>query len=390
MLTGVVKTLPPKWVDSRKMTTAVTQPHAPRPTRPAPASRVRSLVAKVVDGVATPLVTGDYLDMLAPLRAGGQLVGRVVEVRPESADATTIVLRPGRGWRAHQPGQYARVGVEVDGVRLWRTYSITSAPADGTDRSPALSFTVQAITGGAVSRRLQAVDVGQLLYLDQADGDFTAPESVRAGRVLFVTAGSGITPVLGLLRSGRFADAVLVHSARTADDVLFGAELRALAAAGRMRLIERHTATDGRLDADDLTALVPDATDREVYVCGPAGLVSEIDNAWTAWGLADRVRTEQFHTPITVTGSGGRVTFTKSGKIVENDSATSLLVDGEEAGALLPFGCRQGICFRCVLPLTSGSVRDLRTGEVTTAVAGDGVSVQTCISGAAGDCTIDG
>jgi stearoyl-CoA 9-desaturase NADPH oxidoreductase len=83
------------------------------------------------------------------------------------------------------------------------------------------------------------------------------------------------------------------------------------------------------------------------------------------------------------------VTFGRTGRAVDADGATPILEAGEAAGVLMPSGCRMGICFSCVLPLRSGAVRDLRTGEVTTAAPGDGVLVQTCISAAAGACDID-
>jgi ferredoxin len=92
---------------------------------------------------------------------------------------------------------------------------------------------------------------------------------------------------------------------------------------------------------------------------------------------------------VLVTGEGGTVTFTTSARTLDVDGATPILDAAEEAGLLMPSGCRMGICYGCVLPLREGAVRDLRTGEVTTAAPGDGVLVQTCISAAAGACDID-
>ena len=95
-------------------------------------------------------------------------------------------------------------------------------------------------------------------------------------KLLFITAGSGITPVMGMLR-GRLtdpdvaADVVLLHSTPTREDVIFGDELRALSASGRIDLLERHTDTDGMLDLAELDRLVPDWKQREVWTCGPAG-----------------------------------------------------------------------------------------------------------------------
>jgi ferredoxin len=103
--------------------------------------------------------------------------------------------------------------------------------------------------------------------------------------------------------------------------------------------------------------------------------------------------TEQFRTSTVVAGEGGTVTFTQTGTAIENDGATPILTAAEDAGVLMPSGCRMGICYGCVLPMRSGAVRDLRTGEITTAVPGetnrDGVLIQTCINAAAGACEID-
>jgi ferredoxin len=83
------------------------------------------------------------------------------------------------------------------------------------------------------------------------------------------------------------------------------------------------------------------------------------------------------------------VRFTGTGVVLEVDGATPILDAGEQAGVLMPSGCRMGICFSCVLPLHEGSVRDLRSGDVTTAAPGDGVLIQTCVSAAAGRCDIN-
>ncbi|WP_328981195.1 hypothetical protein OG258_02420 [Streptomyces mirabilis] len=78
--------------------------------------------------LATPLVPDDYLGLIDPLLSARHPAGRVVAVRPECAGAATLEIRPGSGWAGHRAGQYLPVGVEIDGVRHWRTYSITSPP----------------------------------------------------------------------------------------------------------------------------------------------------------------------------------------------------------------------------------------------------------------------
>ena len=365
------------------MTTTV-----PRPSAARPRGALRDRVLRFAELVTTPLLPGDYLDLFAPLRAGADLRGRVEAVHPETRDAATLVIRPGRGWRAHAPGQYVRLGVDVDGVRQWRAYSVTS---DLTRTDGCISITVKAVPGGRVSRHLvHRTTPGTLVHLDQATGEFVLPEQ-RPAKALFVTAGSGITPVMAMLRNGACegTDVVLVHSAPTADDVIFAGELRALAADGRIRLVEQHTDTAGLLDAAALGALVPDLAERSTWACGPVAMLEALEAHWAALGLAGRLHTERFRPAVRVTGEGGPVSFTASGTTVDADGATPILDAAEAAGVLMPSGCRMGICYGCVLPLREGAVRDLRTGEVTTAAAGDGVLVQTCISAAAGACDID-
>ncbi|TCM44536.1 ferredoxin reductase [Kribbella sp. VKM Ac-2568] len=364
------------------MTTFASDPDAPATLR----GRLRDRVWRVAAAATHPLDPADYLDMFRPLRAGADLRARVVEVRPETSDAVTVVLRPGAAWRGHQPGQYVRIGLDVDGVRLWRSYSLTSAPG-----SELLTITAKAVPDGLVSAHLaQELCPGQLVHLDQAVGDFVLPDQAPR-KVLFVTGGSGITPVMGMLRSGldRLGDVVLVHSEASADDVIFGAELREFAREGRLRLVEQHTDSHGRLDVAELAALVPDLAERETWACGPAGLLDALEEQWADLDLPDRLHTERFRTALAEPGEGGTVRFTGAGVTLELDGVTPILDAGEQNGVLMPSGCRMGICFSCVLPLRSGSVRDLRSGDVTTAAPGDGVLIQTCISAAAGACDID-
>jgi ferredoxin len=184
-------------------------------------------------------------------------------------------------------------------------------------------------------------------------------------------------------------DVVLLHSAPTPADVIFAAELRSYAAAGRIRLVERHTDVEGMLGLADLSASVDDLADRQTWACGPIGMLDMLETHWASRGRDSQLHTERFRAAIAAIGEGGTVNFTASQVSVDADGASPLLDVGEAAGVLMPFGCRMGICFGCVLPLREGAVRDLRTGHITSASEGDGVLVQTCVSAAAGSCSID-
>jgi ferredoxin-NADP reductase len=358
---------------------------------------LRSRAMKLAEAATTPLVPADFLDLFAPLRAGADLRGRIEQVIPETRDAATIVIRPGADWAGHVPGQYVRIGIDVDGVRQWRAYSLTHGPrADGR-----IAVTVKAVPDGMVSHHLvHRTEPGTLVHLEQAAGEFVLPP--EGGRFLFVTAGSGITPVIGMLRNlfpstdegvlrpGRTAsyDVTVVHVAPTRPDSIFIRDLEALAAAGAINLVARYDDVHGVLDIEELPALVPDLAERRTFACGPAGMLEALERFHADKGLD--LFTEQFRTSRVEPGDGGSVTF-GDGRTLTADGATPILDAAEDAGVLMPSGCRMGICFGCVLPMTEGSVRDLRNGQVTTAVPGESgaIKIQTCISAAAGACHLD-
>jgi ferredoxin-NADP reductase len=357
---------------------------------------LRRRLARLAQAATTPLVPADYLDLLAPLRSGTDLRARIVSVQPETKDAATIVLKPGADWAGHVPGQYLRIGIDINGVREWRAYSLTHGPRpDGL-----ISITVKAVPDGKVSNHLvHRARPGTLVHLEQAAGDFVL--DLAATKLLFVTAGSGVTPVIGMLRNlfpvtdagvidlprSKHLDIVVVHVAPSEPDSIFLDNLRELSEHGAINLIARYDDEHGVLDVNDLAALVPDLAERTTYACGPGGLLDALTEHHENKRLPLFV--EQFRAGFVEAGEGGTLTLA-DGTTVEADGATPLLDVAEAAGALMPSGCRMGVCFGCVLPLKEGAVRDLRNGAITTAdpisSANGGVPIQTCISAAAGAC----
>ncbi|NYF97416.1 ferredoxin reductase [Janibacter cremeus] len=352
-------------------------------------TRARDTAARFARGLATPVIPEDYLDLFAPLRSGSDLRGRIVAITPETADAATITIRPGRDWQGHAPGQYIRLGVDVDGVRCWRAYSLTS---DTSARDGLISITVKAMPDGVVSRHLvHHTSPGTLIQLDQATGDFMLPQSVPA-KVLFLTGGSGITPVMGMLRNHDFdgLDVVHAHSAPTVDDVIFAREL-ADPAPG-VRVLLRHTDEEGMFTPDQLDEHVPDWRERETWICGPTPMLDAFEEHYAAHDRSEMLHVERFRPAIIEVGEGGTASLLVGPDTtsLELDGGTTILDAAEDAGVLMPSGCRMGICFGCVLPMTDGAVRDLRNGDLTTTTPDDPpVKVQTCISAVAGTCTIE-
>ncbi|WP_043656330.1 ferredoxin reductase [Nocardia thailandica] len=364
----------------------------------APASAVGERGGKLnvlrgaVARVTTPLLPDDYLHLVNPLWSARELRGRIVEVRKETADSATLVIKPGWGFDfRYEPGQYIGIGVLVDGRWIWRSYSLT-CPPDWTGQGGArlISIAVKAMPEGKLSGHLvNGVPAGSIVRLAAPQGGFVLPEPVPA-KVLFVTAGSGITPVMSMLRTmdrrGGVTDVLHIHSAPTAADVMFADELRELEAKHPgFRTHIQLTDEQGMFTLDQLDAAYPDWRERETWACGPAGLLDAAEAHWKAADLADKLHVERFEVERSVIGEGGTVTFGHTGRTVEADGATSLLEAGESVGVQLPFGCRMGICQTCVVTLTEGHARDLRNGDEKQA----GEKVQTCISAAAGNCTLD-
>jgi len=349
--------------------------------------------------ITTPLLPDDYLKLANPLWSARELRGRVLEVRRETVDSATLVIKPGWGFGFnYQPGQYVGIGLLVDGRWRWRSYSLTSSPVKaGAERSAAsrssrtITITVKAMPEGFLSTHLvDGVAAGTIVRLAAPQGNFVMPDPAPAS-VLFITGGSGVTPVMSMLRTlsrrDQITDIVHLHSAPTESDLMFGAELDELQRSHPgYRLRTRLTRENGRFDLSRLDDEVPDWRDRQTWACGPEGMLNSAEQVWSAAGLKEQLHQERFAASrIAVHGQGGTVEFAKSGKTVTVDAATPLMEAGEGAGVTMPFGCRMGICQSCVVGLLDGHVRDLRSGIEHE----PGSRIQTCISAASGDCVLD-
>ena len=360
----------------------------------------------LISPVTTPLLPDDYLKLINPLWSARELRGRIVEVRPETADSATLVIKPGWGFTAdHRPGQYIGIGLLVDGRWRWRSYSLTSPPRATSSRASGaagsrtyraggartVSITVKAMPEGFLSTHLvNGVRPGTVVRLAAPQGNFVMPDPAPSS-ILFLTAGSGITPVMSMLRTMRrrnqIVDVVHLHSVPTPAESMFADELQTLARRHPgYRLTVRATRTDGRLDLSRLAEAVPDWQDRQTWACGPEGLLAEAERIWSAAGIAGRLHRERFAAVRgAAPGAGGAITFARSGITRTADAATTLLEAGEQAGVRMPFGCRMGICHTCVVSLVDGRVVDLRTGVEQE----PGTRVQVCVTAASGDCVVD-
>lgn len=345
-------------------------------------SEVRRRVLDAASTFFTPLLPDDYLELINPLWSTRELRGRIERIHPEADGAVTVVIRPGHRWGGHKAGQYLRIGVIVDGIHHWRAYSLTSA-ADRSDGC--ITITPKLVDGGKVSPWfVNAAKPGEVVRLGGVDGTFTLPDPLPP-KILMISAGSGITPIMSMLRSidrrGGRTQVKLIHSARSADRVIFGEELRLMAERGPwLDLHVQETGTAGRFTTRHLDQLCPDWKKRTTFASGPGEMLDVLAAHWDEHGVSARLEMERFQPVIggdPGVGEGGTITFLKSGIETDCEAGKPILIAGEEAGAELPFGCRMGICRTCVGTLCSGQLRDLRTGEVHGA---EGEIVRTCVN----------
>jgi ferredoxin-NADP reductase len=340
-------------------------------------------IMRSLRGIFTPLLPDDYIEMINPLWSTQELRGRIVGVNLETAKAATILIKPGWKWPGHKPGQYLRIGVVVDGVHHWRAYSLTSDP----DRPDGyISITPKLVEAGKVSPYfVRQARPGAIVRLSDVEGVFVLPDEIPE-KLLFISAGSGITPIMSMLRHlercDELRDVVHLHSARTEADAIFGDQLRGLDQRhDSYRLHMQLTAEQGRFAPAHLDELCPDWAEREAFASGPAEMLDALTEHWERGAEPKRLHIERFQPIIGegegVQGEGGPIRFAESGIDAASDGSKPILVAGEEAGATLPFGCRMGICHTCVGRLCSGQVRDLRTGKVSGT---PGEVIRTCVN----------
>ncbi|MFI9504830.1 ferredoxin reductase [Nocardia sp. NPDC052566] len=362
----------------------------------------------LVQTLTSPHPLDRYLELVRPTLTARRLRAEVVHVRRSAPGSVTLTLRPTRQWRGHAAGQYVQLGVVVDGVRHTRCYSPVN-PEARRDRH--IQLTVKAHPGGLVSQYLyQHAAPGLVVDLAPAAGVFRLPEP-RPERVLLISGGSGITPVLSMLRTladeGYPGELTFLHYAKSPVHVPHRAELESIADTHKnfrveLRYPRRAAETvaqdrapgcaevsgGGYFDYDELERVAPWFADAHTYVCGPQALMDAVRKVFEAEQLEDRLHTEEFTlsvAPVDTSEVHGTVNFSASGVSAANSGA-SLLEQAESAGLSPAYGCRMGICFSCTAVRRTGCTRNLRTGETGS---DPDQPIQLCINAPVGTVDID-
>ncbi len=365
------------------------------------ASSRHGLMRRLGRALTTPFDPEDYLALFDARHSAREIRARVTRVRRETDRAVTLELAPNRLWKPHRAGQYVMLGVDIDGARRQRCFSLSSAPHD-----PVLTVTVKANGGGGVSDHLvHRCRAGDLLTLSPAAGDFVLPDPAPE-RILLLSAGSGVTPVHSIVKSwlssGQTGRLVWRHFERNYSSLLLGESLRELALDGRLdfRLVlsaeaprdgdlagrlDEHWLTGNGLTESGLTERAGSGRQQAVFACGPQGFLDTVIDWHGRHGVGPLFH-ERFQTTPAGGGEGGRMRFAHSGGEAPAEPGQSLLEAAEAAGLSPRHGCRMGICHTCKCRVARGRVRDLQNGESREVVDQE---IRLCVHGADGDVELD-
>jgi stearoyl-CoA 9-desaturase NADPH oxidoreductase len=356
----------------------------------------RLLHSSLLEALTYPHGVDRYVELVSPLLVKREVRAEVLAVRRQTPKSVTLTLRPNENWCGIRAGQFVNVSVEIEGVRETRPYSPAGSQhaADGT-----IELTVSTHPEGKVSRHLRDhARPGIIVGLSQAQGEFVLPET-RPRRVLLISGGSGITPVMAMLRTlcdeglADTGEVGFLNYARSPELALYGAELEELANrhAG-VRVARGFTRGDaralsGRFSREHLRAVIAEHADAATFVCGPPALIDAVRSAWAEDGLPEPA-VETF-TPTMLSfdtaEAVGTVSFQASGSEAAN-SGLALLEQAEDAGLTPDHGCRMGICNTCSCRKTAGTVRNVLTGALSS--AGE-EQIRICVSVPVGDVALD-
>lgn len=349
----------------------------------------------LLDALAWPHGLDRYVELIAPRYSSAEVRARVTAVRRQTPDTVTLTLAPNHRWGGFEAGQHVRLSVEVDGVRRTRCYSLANSSRTAGDT---IELTARVHEQGVVSTYLRhRVRPGHVVTLSPAQGSFTLP-APRPAELVLVSGGSGITPLLSMLRTlcdeGHVGPVTLLHYSLDVRHALYRAELQALAQAHpNLRVVHAFTEREAGGDLhglfcdDHLEAAAPRWRDAEVYACGPPMLLDAVHAALEIAGRAEHLHIEAFEPPTAraplPAGAAprGSTVFLRSGVQARNLGAT-LLEQAEAAGLAPDSGCRMGICHTCTSRKVAGTTRDVRTGEVDRTPDRD---IQLCINVALDD-----
>lgn len=346
-----------------------------------------SLGRALLEPLVAPRSLDDYLELVDPCWSLDQVRARIVAVKRETDDVTSLWLEPNDNWRPHRAGQHVLLTAEVDGSRHTRSFSLSEAPRAGAPLRVTIKAHPQGRVSGWARDRARA---GDIVTISLPQGDFVLPDPVPE-KLLFVSGGSGMTPLVAmaqqLVADGYRGELLWVHSDR--DAIPLEDDLRALTDALPNATLRVHqSAVPGQakeryLMVDQLIEWVADYQERQVFICGPRGLMELVESLYAKQSLSTQVHSEDYQPRWSSAalaprknGEPYRLEFVQSGRRVDAQPGVSLLEQAERAGLHPAHGCRRGICLSCKCKKLEGTVRNELTGVESDA---PGEEIQLCI-----------
>ena len=336
-----------------------------------------------------------------------------VMVVPETRDTTTFIFRaPSGAWFDYQPGQFVTLDLPVPGGNVQRTYTISSSPS----RPLSISVTAKAQADSIGTRwMMDYLKPGMRLKAYGPGGIFSFHRHM-APKYLFISAGSGITPMMSMTTwawdQAQNADITFVHAARRPSDIIFRERLEQFAARVpgvqlRFTIEEPEpyitwTGYQGRLNQLMLGLMAPDYLEREVFCCGPEPFMQAVRDMLIALGYdMDRYHQESFGAPVATEAEApviediapdedarAQITFAASGVTAACAETDTVLAVAKRSGLNIPSGCTFGLCGTCKIRKTAGDVHMVHNGGISDDDIAEGW-ILACCSNPMGPVTVE-
>ena len=360
---------------------------------------LRTVIGKLPMGASRAKGNADLAKLAQPDPVQRKLVARCVEVIDVTADVKAFRFVDTTGAALdYKAGQFVTLAIEVASKKVYRSYTMSSTPTQTVH----FEVTVKRVEGGVVSNWLcDHLTVGDTLPMTGPHGHFSCAPKPRK-KLLFLSAGSGVTPMLSMARwirdQGLDTDVVYFHCARTAADLIFGDEVAEMVKTNPRFVqhisLTRSTAADkwrglkGYLNAAMLKKVAPDYAEREVYICGPEGFMASTQSLLQDSGFPmAHFHAESFGSAATVDAAGGTVCFAQSGIEVACIGQQSILEIAEEAGIAIGSACRTGDCGECKVRKVSGDAVVANSDGLDPSEVEDGY-VLSCVAFVNGRVTV--
>lgn len=312
---------------------------------------------------------------------------KVVSLTHISVNTFSLILRPTQTWGLFKSGDHVALHAYKDGANITRYFTIASSPQH-YKQTGLIELCIRTQTPTGMTQFMKdTFQAGMLVNLSKASGEFHLAGNTQ-NKTLMIAGGSGITPFRSMLqqlslRSEYRANITLLYYARKEEDFLFKQEFINMHAQGILDVHFINTQSQGHFDEAHIKAYCPDASNRQVYICGPGSMIeTSKDVLIQQEAKPEKIHYEYFGPAIDSaqpehSKNDVLVNFTSQTNNVIAPSNKSLLQLAQESGLNPTYGCGIGVCHQCICKKQSGQVRNIKTGKLSDKGPEE---IQLCIS----------